>query len=472
MQETLEDFFKALRGSDLDVSLTDGIEAGRALSIVGVADREVLRHALGATLAKSLDDRIVFDACFDRFFSYDIFKKSSGAIDQKAKELNPSESQDMRHDEESAPKVGKGQCAGAGGGGGAQGLADMLLRNDQAALVKSMNEAARQVGVTDIWFFTQKGQYIQKIQEQMGLKDLNQLINGLASNLQAAGRVTNLKLARRRLFEEVRNFVEKQLAMYGKAPTKRLHDEYLQSQKLSNIEQRDFQRMHEIVRKLAKRLAVIHSKKKKQETRGQLDFRKTMRRNVAFDGVLFETYWRTKVIERAKVIAICDVSGSVRNYARFLLLFLYSLTEFMAKIRSFAFTNTLVEVTDVFDDMPVNQAVDKVMKEVGGSGTDYGQMFRDVEDRLMSKIDKRTTVLILGDARNNHGEPQADVMRLLHQRAKRVIWLNPEPRAFWGLGDSEMKRYAPHCHIVKECNTLKHLERTMDDLLRVSTATV
>ena len=89
----------------------------------------------------------------------------------------------------------------------------------------------------------------------------------------------------------------------------------------------------------------------------------------------------------------------------------------------------------------------------------------------MKEIDKKTTVLILGDARNNNGDPQTEVMKLLHQRAKRVIWLNPEPRVFWGLGDSEMKRYLPYCHLAKECNTVKHLERTMDDLLRVSTAT-
>lgn len=457
MQETLEDFFKALRGSDLDVTLTDSIEAGRAIEIVGLADREVLKHALGATLAKSMDERLIFDACFDRFFSFDTFKE------------RPAGGGDGVNTTPFAME-GSGSGAGSGGSGG-QRLVDMLMRQDQAGLAKAMKEAARQVGMTDIWFFTQKGLYIQKIQKQMGSEQLDRDLAQLAAQPGQSAQVAALKLARRRLFEEVKDFVEKQLAMYGTAPTKRLHDEYLQAQKLSNIEQRDFQRMHDIVRKIAKRLSVIHSKKKKQEDRGVLDFRKTLRRNVAFDGVMFETYWKTKVIDRPKVIAICDVSGSVRAYAKFLLLFLYSLSELLSKIRSFAFTNTLVDVTATFDGMPVQQAVDKVMKDVGGSGTDYGQMFMDLQAQLMKEIDKKTTVLILGDARNNNGDPQTEVMKLLHQRAKRVIWLNPEPRVFWGLGDSEMKRYLPYCHLAKECNTVKHLERTMDDLLRVSTAT-
>lgn len=166
---------------------------------------------------------------------------------------------------------------------------------------------------------------------------------------------------------------------------------------------------------------------------------------------MFETFWRSKVVDRPRVVAICDVSGSVRQYARFLLLFLHSLGEQVSDLRSFAFTNHLVEVSDTFESLPVEQAVDKVMQAVGGSGTDYGQTLLDIEAQLLDDIDRRTTVLILGDARNNRGQAHAEVMQLLYQRARRVIWLNPEPVSFWGLGDSEMKRYAPYCHIAREC---------------------
>jgi uncharacterized protein with von Willebrand factor type A (vWA) domain len=222
--------------------------------------------------------------------------------------------------------------------------------------------------------------------------------------------------------------------------------------------------------KIAKRLAERHSRRKKKRVRGQLDFRKTLRKNAAYDGVMFETFWRSKVVDRPRVVAICDVSGSVRQYARFLLLFLHSLGEQVSDLRSFAFTNHLVEVSDTFESLPVEQAVDKVMQAVGGSGTDYGQTLLDIEAQLLDDIDRRTTVLILGDARNNRGQAQVQVMQQLYQRARRVIWLNPEPVSFWGLGDSEMKRYAPYCHIARECNSIAHLESTLDALLRTHSA--
>jgi len=155
----------------------------------------------------------------------------------------------------------------------------------------------------------------------MGLELLDREIADAKRQTMAPERAKELELARKRLFNEVRNFVERKLALYGTAPTRQLHDDFLQTQKLSNIEKRDFERMHVIVRKMAKRLAERHARRKKQRVRGQLDFRKTLRKNAAYGGILFETFWRTKVVDRPRVIAICDVSGSVRQYARFLLLF-------------------------------------------------------------------------------------------------------------------------------------------------------
>jgi uncharacterized protein with von Willebrand factor type A (vWA) domain len=463
MQATLEDFFKALRGSDLDVSLNAQIDAARATELVGWRERELLKSALGATLAKNLPDRAIFDDTFDRFFRFDSF--GTGAVAQ-GKPGAPAQPQNP-------PPEGSGQ--GSGGPGGCQGsagqaLSQLLMAGDSAALSRRMQQAARDVGLTDIWFFTQKGHYTQKIQQAMGLELLDREISDARRQTLAPQRLADLELARKRLFNEVRNFVERKLAMYGTAPTRELHDEFLQSQKLSSIDRRDFARMHEIVRKMARRLAERHARRKRREQRGQLDFRRTQRANAAYGGVMFETYWRSTRVERPKVVAICDVSGSVRQYARFLLLFLYSLDELLSDVQSFAFTNHLVEVGATFEALPVEQAVDKVLNAVGGSGTDYGQMLLDLDEQLMHRIDHRTTVLVLGDARNNRGEARTEVMKTLYGRARRVIWLNPEPRSFWGLGDSEMKHYAPYCHIARECNSLRHLERTLDELLRSNSA--
>jgi len=460
MQATLEDFFKALRGSDLEVSLNAQIDAARATALVGWRDRDVLKSALGTTLAKTLPDQALFDQTFERFFHFDSFGTARPAADGRA--APPAQAPQP-------PPEGSGQ--GSGGPGGCQGsagqaLSQLLASGDSAALARRMQQAARDVGLTDIWFFTQKGYYTQKIQQAMGLELLDREISDARRQTLAPERLAELERARKRLFVEVRNFVERKLSMYGTAPTRELHDEFLQSQKLSNIDRRDFARMHEIVRKIARRLAERHARRKRREQRGQLDFRRTQRANAAYGGVLFETFWRSTRIEKPRVVAICDVSGSVRQYALFLLLFLYSLDELLSDVRSFAFTNHLVDVSATFESRPVEQAVDRVMHAVGGSGTDYGQMLLDLDEQLMPRIDHRTAVLVLGDARNNRGEARVEVMKTLYGRARRVIWLNPEPRTFWGLGDSEMKRYAPYCHIARECNSLRHLERTLDELLR------
>ncbi len=455
MRATLEDLFKALRGSGLDVALNAQIDASRAVALVGWADRELLKSALRTTLVKTLPDHAVFDDCFERFFSFSAFRQLRPSPAVQLAQLAPSAVSP-------APTFGTyGQ-----GGNGASGLAAMVFSGDSAALAKRLKEAARQIGLTDIWVFSQKGYYIQKLQRQMGLEALDREIAEAGRQTPTSPQVIELRQVRQRVFEEVRNFVEQQLALYGTAPTRQLHDDFLQTQKLAHIERRDFQRMHEIVRRIAKRLAERHARRNKRQLRGQLDFRKTLRRNATYGGVMFETFWRTEVVDRPRVIAICDVSGSVRAYARFLLLFLYSLNELVSDIRSFAFTNHLVDVSPTFASMPVEQAVDKIINAVGGRGTDYGQMFLDMLTQVLPRVDRKTTVLILGDARNNHGDAQVGVLNLLHQRSRRVVWLNPESRLLWGQGDSEMKRYLPFCHIARECSSLKQLERVLDDLLR------
>jgi len=466
MQATLEDFFKALRGSDLDVSLNAQIDAARAAALVGWGERELLKAALGTTLAKTLPDRAVFDETFDRFFHFDSFGTTAASAGAPAVDASQPQPQTPPRESSGQGSGGPGGCQGSAG----QALSQLLMSGDSAALSRRMQQAAREVGLTDIWFFTQKGHYTQKIQQAMGLELLDREIAEARRQTLAPQRHADLERARKRLFNEVRNFVERKLALYGTAPTRELHDEFLQSQKLSNIDRRDFARMHEIVRKIARRLAERHARRKRREQRGQLDFRRTQRANAAYGGVLFETHWRSTRIERPKVVAICDVSGSVRQYARFLLLFLYSLDELLSDVQSYAFTNHLVDVSTTFESLPVEQAVDKVLHAVGGSGTDYGQMLLDLDEQLMHRIDHGTTVLILGDARNNRGEARSEIMKTLYGRARRVIWLNPEPRSFWGLGDSEMKRYAPYCHIARECNSLRHLERTLDELLRSNSA--
>jgi uncharacterized protein with von Willebrand factor type A (vWA) domain len=236
--------------------------------------------------------------------------------------------------------------------------------------------------------------------------------------------------------------------------------------KLSNLEKRNFKEVQEIVFRMAKKLIAIHSKRRKTFKRGQLDVRKTLRHNMQYDGMFFDLRWKASKVDRPKVMAICDVSGSVSNYSRFLLMFLYSLAEILPKVRSFAFSSDLGEVTQLFDHSNLEDAIAKTLRDYGSGSTDYGQMFIDFKKNCMDDVNNKTTIIILGDARNNYGDPQAEVLREIYDKSKRIIWLNPEPRNSWTVGDAEMKKYAPSCHQVEVCNSLLHLERVVGNLLR------
>jgi uncharacterized protein with von Willebrand factor type A (vWA) domain len=201
-----------------------------------------------------------------------------------------------------------------------------------------------------------------------------------------------------------------------------------------------------------------------------LDLKKTLRANVAYHGLIVYPKWKTKKINRPDIVAICDISRSVEKVVRFFLLFLYSLNDSLAKVRSFVFCSNLVQVSHVFENYRVEEALDRILKgkdlDLMLSSTDYGRSFMDFKDQWLDRVTQKTTIMILGDARNNFGNARTEILKLLQERSKRIVWLNPEPRSFWGTGDSEMKRYLPYCFLARECSTVNHIQRTVDYMLR------
>jgi uncharacterized protein with von Willebrand factor type A (vWA) domain len=267
------------------------------------------------------------------------------------------------------------------------------------------------------------------------------------------------------LRETVRETVSQALLLYGREEAENLRNEILRNAPLSRIEPRQVDEMRALIRKIARRLRERYSKPRKRQRRGHLDVRRTLRRNAAWGSIPFLTAWKRKHRDRPKIVALCDVSGSVARVSDFFLLLIHSLHEVVDDVRSFAFSGHLIEVSHILEKKTPEAAMAEIMSKVGFGSSDYGSSLADFEDGWMNSITPQTTVIVLGDARSNNLDPRADILRRVAERSKRVVWLNPEGRMAWGFGDSEMPRYATFCSVVRQCATAKQLERAVSDIV-------
>jgi uncharacterized protein with von Willebrand factor type A (vWA) domain len=501
MERTLANFIRALRASDVRISTAETLDAFRTAELMGWRDRLALKQALAVTLPKTHDEKEAFDACFDTFFRFEEFQ-------EQPPEGSAEDDADQQGDES---QQGDGEGGGGGGDPQQQGtggdaparpfegnpeahteaedtadleellhpgemsdarsrLGKLLMEGDRTETAVQISNAAGEVGVENIQFFTQKGVYTRKIMDAMGNAELQDEIIEAGRGDDIRDRRLGQELRKRRegLREQIRDYVERQFLLHADVSGDRLREEILRKAKLSFVDQRNFRHLRRLVQKMAKKLVAAYSHKRKITKRGALHVPRTIRKNLRHDGNLIELQWKSTKIEKPRVFAICDVSGSVANYARFMLMFLYSLEEVLPNVRAFAFSSDLGEVTDLFQRNDLEEAIAHTITDYAGGSTDYGQAFADFERLAGEDLDNRATVIILGDARNNFGNPRTELLRKFYDRSRRVIWLNPEPELSWGSGDSEMPKYRAHVHQAEVCNSLIHLERVVSNLLRTT----
>lgn len=459
MDRTLVEFVHALRGADVRVSTAEILDAMKVAEQIGYQDKNLLKDALAITLAKSFAEKEPFDATFERFFKRIGLENSESNPDDTAASAEQSVQAPTQN-----PSLLQGQGNGSASGGGSA-LGNMLLTNDRSALEIAMSDAARAVDLTSMRAITQKGLFGLRMMMQMGLASLEQEILALnrAENAEDRCRAQALAQARQRLREAVKQYVEQQYVLFATAKNKKLREDVIRSVRLDTL--REFKDVKRVVQKMAKKLVSRYSRRRRIFKNGVLDVRGTLRKNMGFDGVLFRMQWRSTRKDRPDVMVICDVSRSVSQYSRFLLMFLYSLSEVIPRVRAFAFSSHLGEVTDWFEQHSLDDAIELTLNEYGMGSTDYGSAWEQFFALGADKITKKTTILILGDARNNFGNARVELFKLISERAKQLIWLNPENRFSWGSGDSEMERYLPYCTIAENCNTLLQLERVVTKLL-------
>lgn len=445
MEVTFARFVRALRKANIRVSPAETLDAFAVVSRVGISDRVFLKNALSLALAKTLPEKMAFEDTFDRFFEQLGFREPP-----KRAMLNSFESHAL--DAETQARLGSPLT---------DGIREMLKGNREL-LTEMMQQSASQLHIDDISSLREKRSFELRIADLMGLPRLDAYL----ANDPDADSVPLLRYVRQYLYKEVKGYVDGQYRLHVDPTSKRAILESALKGHLNRLPPEYYAEVRRAVERLAKQFSKAYRRRAKRTQRGLLEYKRTIRQNMAYDGNVYELHWRKVRKEPTTVYVICDVSNSVASIARFLLLFLYELVDILPRVRAFAFSSQLGEVTDVFRNKASEAAIEEALFDWGKGNTDYGRAFFDFRQLVGKDLNKRATVIVLGDARSNFYDPGVATLAEISKRVKQVFWLNPEVRSQWRVGDSEMTRFAPFCTEVMLCNQLHHIERFVDRLMR------
>ncbi len=460
------EFAGLLRRNGLRVSPAESIDVVEALDAVGLTDRETVRATLRATMVKRTIDLPTFEHLFDLFFSglADVIQQSTAASAQ-ALGLPDADFQQFLDDLEHLL---------AEAGIELSPLARALLSADGGGLERLLREAAERAGLVQIQHTFQEGRFAHAVAGALGLGGLASEIARLKEQLADRGALDGERLdgfLNRRLqdiADLVKAMVRGELARQDITRGDQQRLQALSEKSFYYLTEDEIRRMQEAVTRLARRLRNVISIRRRRARRGKFDPSTTLRKNLQYGGVPFRIVFERRRKDRPQVLVLCDVSDSVRNVSRFMLQFVYSLQDLYTKVRSFIFVSDVGEITKLFEDRDIHEAIETALN--GNvinvyAHSDFGRAFKAFHREYLTAVNKRTTVILLGDGRNNYNLPHEWVLRDIQQRAKQVIWLNPENRMTWGFGDSEMDRYARYCSVVEECRNLTQLYGVIDRIV-------
>ena len=467
MTGALLEFIELLRKNGARVSTAETLDALQAAAVVSLDDREALRSALACTLAKRATDRELFEELFALYFHERGSVLDGGEDSPLAEALRRSgvsEDEIARITALLADEASRMQPLMRAAMGLRRGQIEALLRLAQVKVDWDRLTSPLQVG-----YFT------QQVLDGLGFNDAYEEAGNLAQRLsravgqeradQLAGFVDqNLRKLRTSARAQVKREFEKRQVDHRDAFVR----DILAKKPFGAMSPEELRQLRDEVERLALKLKAQASLRRKVTRRGRLDFRRTMRAAMATGGVPFRPVWRKRREERPRLVVLCDISDSVRHVSRFMLQFAYTLADLFSKVRSFVFVSELGECTDLFREHDLDRAVE--LAERGGvinvyANSNYGRSLRMFADEHLDAVTPRTTVIVIGDGRNNYNAPEASALEQIGERARRLLWLNPEPPVSWGFGDSVMRLYAPHCDKVETVNNLESLKRVVDHLV-------
>ncbi len=464
MLDVLQGFVHELRAAGLPVSMTENLDAMRAIEHIDLGDRDTFKAALGATLVKHHQHWAAFETVFDVYFS---FFAAGIAGDELSGEFA---------DAAQAPPEGGGAMGDVSPEDLAQMLLDALMTMDReqlrrlAAMAVSRfagMEPGRPVGGT---------YYLYRTLRQLDFDALTARMMGRAreeQREQMAGDALADRLQQEEFearLRELRDIVEAEIrrrlvADRGvEAMARTLRKPLPEDVDFMHASREEMQALQRAIYPLTRALAARLAQRRRRRNRGALDFRSTVRHSLSYGGVPAEPKFRHPKPSKPEIMVVADISGSVASFARFTLQFVYAMASQFSKVRSWVFIDGVDEVTRFFQESDdIAEAIQRVNTEADvvwvDGHSDYGHAFEVFHDRHLLEITPKTSVILLGDARNNYHSAQAWVLDELRKRARHLYWLNPEPIGYWDTGDSIVSEYGVFCDGVYECRNLRQLEQ-------------
>ncbi|HVO70922.1 MAG TPA: VWA domain-containing protein [Aggregatilineaceae bacterium] len=462
MEDRIVRFIAALRASGVRVSVAESQDAWQAVEQLGITDRDTFRLSLRTTLVKDADSIPTFEELFPKYFG----TFTPPLIDPQA-ELSPEQQQMLQELlQEMLDQLANDL----------QQLLEWLLsgRNPTQEELEAM---AEQVGLDQIDPRSpyQARRAARRMQNLLNWEQLEELLDQLWEMLAERGMdpetIEQLKQQvagnEERLQQQLNQFAGQRLEdnrVDEAQKHKPLQD--LMNRPFNSLSASEMDLLREQVRRLAARLRTRAALRQKRGKQGKLDPKATIRANLRYSGVPFEMRFKQRRL-KPKLVVILDVSTSMRPVAEFFLRMLYELQDQVQKTRSFAFIDHLEDVTPDLTGSHIDEAVYVVLTKLpaGYYNTDLGFSLHQFEDNFLDTVDHRTTMIVLGDGRNNYNDPALDVFNRLSRRSRKLIWMNPEYPAQWGTGDSDMLVYAPLCSELYQVRNLAQLADAIDHIL-------
>ncbi len=478
MLDLLNGFVIELRNAGLPVSLTENLDAMEAVQHIPIEDREAFKYALGATLIKNNSHWRAFETVFEVYFSlrgpeYRLADGEETDLDELWREMQDSQQ----------------QGDGRGGAGSmdaltpeeiAQMLMQALLNGDQAmmrALAKQSvqrfagMEPGRPVGGTYYLYRTLRNLDLDGMLDQLMEQTANDADGGQLTNLEERLERDEFEHRIEEFKQEIEAEIRRRLvADRGvEAMAKTLRKPLPEDVEFMHASREEMQSLKKALHPLTRKLAARLARKRKHGRKGPLDFRNTVRHSLSYGGVPAEPKFKYPRPAKPELMVVADISGSVAAFARFTLMLVYAIQGQFSKVRSFVFIDGIDEVTEYFKSTEdIQEAIHRVNTEADvvwvDGHSDYGHAFEVFWERYGKDVGPKTTVLLLGDARNNYHASQSWVVKEMQHKARHVYWLNPEPRSYWNTGDSIVGDYGSHTDGVFECRNLRQLETFVEKL--------